>query len=198
MAPVKTPALRPGRGTVGTPLLKEGECPAQNVPLPSEYVPTGQTGTCSRLVPLSPASRFNRSYTPVSYSVERQIIPLSTPLTGLEETTLNNQSETEAVKSAMLELAEARDALRAAYEAKPRRTPMMDRYIRVANSLTYAMMCACEAIKYGDPAAPTRRRIARGMAQAAKLRAALDADPYVCRSADKLRAWQASRREKTA
>jgi hypothetical protein len=93
-------------------------------------------------------------------------------------------------------LEEGREALKArlaevheAYNAKPRRAPMIDRYCRVANKIGYALSCARERLHYGDAAAPALRLLKQGQGQADRLLEALRADPYECKSEEKAQLW---------
>ena len=79
------------------------------------------------------------------------------------------------------------------YRAKPRRAATIDAYCRIFNSSQSALLCAREALQYGDPAAPAIRRMMVWRAKAERFLDALKADPYVCKSEAKKRAWQAGR-----
>lgn len=76
-----------------------------------------------------------------------------------------------------------------AYNAKPRRAPIIDRYCRVANKIGYALSCTRETLHYGDAPAEALRLLRQGQGQADRLLATLRDDPYECKSVEKAHTW---------
>jgi hypothetical protein len=76
-----------------------------------------------------------------------------------------------------------------AYNAKPRRAPIIDRYCRVANKIGYALSCTRETLHYGDAPAEALRLLKQGRRQADAMLETLRADPYECKSEEKAQTW---------
>jgi hypothetical protein len=102
-----------------------------------------------------------------------------------------------AIMKAMRDLIAARHRMEHLFRKKPRLAPMMDAYIRIANDVSYPLDCAEEAIERWQPVKQVEDRINRLLRRIERLNARLMSDPYICRSPDKIRAWEARRLDRT-
>jgi hypothetical protein len=111
------------------------------------------------------------------------------------EKSMNTQTKPAAMKRPELELVEAQSSLLAAHELKPRTATIGDRFVYVSSKLDDAL---ASVRKSGEADGDLLKRVVIVLAQAAKLRALIDADITPCKVPARIVAWEARRAKRQA